>query len=113
MGCSFCRVRDRTDMPRAPKRCDRCGFVGVGACRCVSPTSRASWSRPERRRRAAAVADWVAAYGWWCPGWGVEPHVSTDLTAAHSTAVVHGGAESPLTVLCRSCNSRAWRVGET
>ena len=60
----------------------------------------------ERSRRAAAVAAWVAKHGWVCPGWQRAPHPSHDLTAAHATAVAHGGIHSSLTVLCRSCNSR-------
>lgn len=61
---------------------------------------------PERKRRAQAVADWVAEHGHWCPGYGVPAHPSTDLTADHSLAVAHGGAQGPLDVLCRPCNAR-------
>ena len=71
-----------------------------------SPTWYANNSRAERRRRAAAVSEWVREYGWVCPGWQRPSHESRDLTAAHSIAVAHGGAHSALTVLCRSCNSR-------
>lgn len=60
----------------------------------------------ERQRRARAVAAWVAQHGWVCPGWQRPPHPSHDLTAAHSVAVANGGAHSPLTVLCRRCNSQ-------
>lgn len=64
-------------------------------------------SAAETARRAAAVAEWIATRGYWCPGWGVPEHQATDLTADHITAVAAGGAEDgPLTVLCRSCNGR-------
>ena len=61
----------------------------------------------ERKRRARAVAQHVAEHGWWCPGHAAhEPHHSQDLTAAHIVAVANGGGAGPLTVLCRSENSR-------
>jgi 5-methylcytosine-specific restriction protein A len=64
-----------------------------------------SWT--ERQRRAEAVAQWVAAYGYVCPGWQAPPHPSHDLTADHIDPVARGGDESgDLTVLCRPCNSR-------
>lgn len=62
--------------------------------------------KTERNRRARTVDDWVAEHGWICPGWKRPPHPSHDLTAAHDIAVVHGGNRGPITVLCRSCNSR-------
>ena len=61
--------------------------------------------KAERNRRALTVAAWVAEHGWTCPGWQRPAHHSRDLTAAHTIAVALGGARSPLTVLCRSCNS--------
>jgi hypothetical protein len=69
-----------------------------------SPTTRRS--AREIRRRAQAVADWVAVNGWVCPGWHRDPHESHDLTADHVTPVAWGGGDGPLTCLCRSCNSR-------
>ena len=63
----------------------------------------------ERKRRARAVAEHVARFGWVCPGWppsGHAAHPCTDLTAAHHVAVVNGGIDGPLSVLCRSENSR-------
>lgn len=70
----------------------------------VSPTTRRSAG--ERKRRAQAVADWIAIHGWVCPGWHCPPHESRDLTADHMTPVAWGGGDGPLRVLCRSCNSR-------
>lgn len=102
-------------MPRAPKRCGRfgCPELVVGATYCpahsirpVSPSSSAARDPKERARRKAAVAAHVAVHGWMCPGWERDPHPSRDLTAAHSVAVANGGLGSPLSVLCRSCNSR-------
>lgn len=61
----------------------------------------------ERKRRALAVARHRAAYGDWCPGYGVPAHPSSDLTADHVVSVARGGdARGPLQVLCRRCNGR-------
>jgi 5-methylcytosine-specific restriction protein A len=61
----------------------------------------------ERSRRAETVRRWREQHGDVCPGWQVPAHISPDLTADHVTPVAAGGLESgPLTVLCRSCNSR-------
>ncbi len=71
------------------------------------PTKIAAQDPRERRRREAAVRNWVRRYGWVCPGWGAPAHQSTDLTAQHATALVLGGDhEQKLMVLCRACNSR-------
>lgn len=100
-------------MPRAPRKCPApdCEHRFTGTRNTCpshgpSPSSRASWSRPERNRRTEAVAAWVARHGWVCPGYQREQHESRDLTAAHSVAVSQGGQRSALTVLCRACNSR-------
>lgn len=108
-------------MPRAPKRCGShpCpAYATPGKTYCAthqaermrraapSPSSRAGDDPAERERRAAAVSAWVNDNGWVCPGYRRDPHVSHDLTAAHATAVAAGGTRSPLTVLCRGCNSR-------
>lgn len=83
-------------------------LVTKGRCqqhRRESPTyTQRDWA--ERKRRAAAVTAWVTVHGWWCPGYQVPAHESHDLTADHTTAVTHGGLEGPLTVMCRTCNSR-------
>jgi len=64
-------------------------------------------SRTERSRRAAIVRSHRERYGDWCPGWGVESHAATDLTADHVIGVGSGGApHGACTVLCRSCNAR-------
>ena len=102
-------------MPRAPKRCGREGceerVVGVTYCpdharRPPSPSSIAARDPVERARRKAVVDAWVAANGWVCPGWHRNRHPSDDLTAAHAHAVSRGGSAGPISVLCRSCNSR-------
>lgn len=67
-------------------------------------TTQRTW--PERQRRAQAVRQWVQLKGYVCPGYGVPSHPSRDLTADHLLAVVNGGGDGPLVVLCRSCNSR-------
>ena len=66
-------------------------------------------NQAERRRRAQAVADHVAAYGWRCPGWPGHhgPHPSRDLTAHHVDAVAGGGnPHGRLAVICRSLNAK-------
>lgn len=102
-------------MPRAPKRCgqDGCEARVVGRTYCpaharrpASPSSLAARDPAERRRRERAVAAWVFAHGWVCPGWERAAHPSRDLTAAHTIAVARGGSGSRLAVYCRSCNSR-------
>lgn len=83
-------------------------LVTKGRCqqhRTYSPTyHERDWA--EQQRRAATVAAWIAEHGHWCPGYGVPPHESHDLTAEHVTAVANGGGKGPLAVLCRVCNSR-------
>lgn len=59
------------------------------------------------KQRAQAVQAWRNQYGDLCPGFGVDPHPSTDLTADHPTPLKLGGLEhQPLRVLCRACNAR-------
>lgn len=105
-------------MPRAPKPCAQCGAPVVARTYCdtcqtekrrtapLSPTARHANTTTERQRRKAAVLAWVRINGWVCPGWQRAPHPAHDLTAAHITAVRDGGGDGPLTVLCRSCNSK-------
>lgn len=108
-------------MPRAPKSCNTLGCLEDAEPRhshCLehmrakrrsaplSPTAVEAGKTVERRRRKAVVQAWVREHGYMCPGWERPPHASDDLTAAHSTPVAHGGANSELAVLCRSCNSR-------
>ncbi|MGB7237126.1 MAG: hypothetical protein WBD41_14220 [Rhodococcus sp. (in: high G+C Gram-positive bacteria)] len=63
--------------------------------------------RGEQERRAKAVTEHVASKGYWCPGIGRPPHRSVDLTAGHVPPIALGGdPHGPLTVFCRSCNSR-------
>lgn len=71
------------------------------------PTKIIGRNSKERQRRATAVAQHRARYGNICPGFQRPPHPATDLTAQHTDALILGGStEQPLTVLCRSCNSR-------
>jgi 5-methylcytosine-specific restriction protein A len=89
-----------------PRRCRHCRqLVGKGLrCPCT-PHTRTGYTAGERRRRAATVDAWKAAYGDWCPGWARAGHSSADLTADHLVAVAAGGRQAgPLQVLCRSCN---------
>jgi hypothetical protein len=89
--------------PCRGQRCRPCHLVATAAV--PRPGLQRSWC--ERERRARTVREWVEAYGYLCPGWGREPHPAVDLCADHVTPVRQGGPEDgPLTVLCRSCNSR-------
>ena len=50
---------------------------------------------------------WTRENGSTCPGYGIPPHLSADLTADHVVPVASGGSEGgALSVLCRRCNSR-------
>lgn len=61
----------------------------------------------ERERRAQAVAQHRARYGNTCPGFEIEPHQASDLTADHIHSVEQGGdPNGELQVLCRHCNGR-------
>jgi 5-methylcytosine-specific restriction protein A len=60
----------------------------------------------EEKRRKATVQVWIAANGYSCPGWGVPPHPSRDLTADHVVPRYWGGEAGLLRVLCRGCNTR-------
>lgn len=74
--------------------------------RATTPT-KVTRDHAERQRRTKAVAEHRATEGDWCPGFGVDPHASSDLTADHILDIQHGGSPTgPLQVLCRSCNSR-------
>jgi len=70
------------------------------------PRGRPGYGWPERRRRKRAVEQWIAEFGWVCPGWKCPAHAAVDLTADHVAAVGAGGDEDgDLSVLCRQCNS--------
>ena len=104
--------------PRPP--CPRCGVVG-----CKDKTHDRYWrarqKRPvpnsEKERRAAVVKEYKRTHGWQAPGgkW-VAPcprchRVVSDMTAEHVVPFALSGREDgPLSVLCRSCNSRGGAV---
>lgn len=72
----------------------------------TTPTKRTR-TYAEQKRRAQAVAAHRAQFGDWCPGYRVEPHAASDLTADHVVSVAaNGNGSGELRVLCRSCNSR-------
>jgi 5-methylcytosine-specific restriction endonuclease McrA len=63
-----------------------------------------------RKVRDAAVAEYRAAYGDWCPGMveiGHSAHPSTDLTGDHIIARSRGGTndQANVRVACRRANS--------
>lgn len=108
--------------PRRRRPCLDCGTLTRNASRCDE--HQAAWQRRHeqqrgsatqrgydsawRRTASAAVDSHRQQYGDWCPGWGVQPHHATDLTADHITPKVRGGSNEAgnAQVLCRSCNSR-------
>lgn len=107
-------------MPKRP--CLDCSRLTTNPSRCDE--HQAAWQARNNQRRgsatqrgygstwrkvAAAVVDsHRAQYGDWCPGWRVQGHHATDLTADHIVAKANGGSDEPgnVAVLCRSCNSR-------
>lgn len=82
--------------------CPVCGYGRRGS---GSQQARIPRSHAERKRRAQAVADWIAAHGPLCPGFRRPPHPSHDLTADHVVPQSLGGLDGPLQVLCRRCNT--------
>jgi 5-methylcytosine-specific restriction protein A len=107
---------------RRPRPCLDCGTLTRNPSRCDD--HQAAWqarqdrtrgtshqrgyTRQWRRIATAAVAEWKAVNGDWCPGWQVAPHPAADLTADHVVAKANGGTDeaSNVQVLCRPCNSR-------
>lgn len=102
-------------MPLRP--CLDCGRLSTGT-RCPEHTTaqgrlrkqrptNLTRTQPERERRARAVAQHRAQHGNVCPGYEVEPHAATDLTADHVVSVEQGGdPNGELQILCRRCNGR-------
>ena len=94
-------------MPYAPKAaCPVCRRVGCTQHRIEANRRRTPrpMTNAEIVRRKAAVDEWRAQYGDWCPacGW-----VGVKLTADHVVPVALGGDEDgELRVMCKSCNSR-------
>src|SRR5687768_9824435 len=70
--------------------------------------ARRGYGRTWRKLSRAVIAAWVGTHGFYCPGYGVAPHYSFDLTADHRVPLAVGGPRLTLAidVLCRRCNSR-------
>ena len=95
--------------------CLACGMPTTNGSRCV-PCNRGfrravhnpAYDQPAWRKRSKRdIAAHVARHGRWCPGIGVPPHPSTDLTSDHIDPLALGGAVLGETqVLCRGCNTR-------
>ncbi len=95
--------------------CLVCGLPTTNGSRCI-PCNRGfrravhnpAYDQPAWRKRSKRdIAAHVARYGWWCPGFGVPPHSSTDLTLDHTDPLALGGPLlCPTSVLCRGCNTR-------
>lgn len=84
----------------------RCARHEAGSPRALRAT--AAWKRQAKQ----IVDEWVAHYGWWCPGWGREPHTvlpgPRTLHADHPVPLAAGGSllDQEPAVLCASCNGR-------
>ncbi len=92
--------------------CLACGMPTTNGSRCV-PCNRGfrravhnpAYDQPAWRKRD--IAEHVGRYGRWCPGFGVHPHPSTDLTNDHTDPLALGGPLlGPTSVYCRGCNTR-------
>jgi 5-methylcytosine-specific restriction enzyme A len=88
--------------------CLACGqLTATGSYHRQCNPRRIGHNQSERQRRRSVVDAWVRDNGPVCPGYGIPPHPSTDLTADHVVSVASGGSEAgALSVLCRSCNGR-------
>lgn len=91
-----------------PRLCLDCGRPHVrarGRCEGCEGRERATYAGGWPAMSTRIRAEWVAEFGFVCPGWGVEPHdvEPTDLTVDH---VVAGSLAGGLQVLCRACNTR-------
>lgn len=84
------------------QRCGRLTSVGSYCEAHRRTTAQRGYGSAWQRTSRAAIAAHRAIRGDWCPGYGVPPHPSTDLTTDH---LVDGDA-SVLVVGCRACNSR-------
>lgn len=103
-------------MAKVARRCVACGQVTTQGGRCRSCQAeldaprRAVYDDPRWRRLSArAIREHVAEHGPWCPGYGREPHMSSDLTADHRIPIEAGGApfeRRNVQVMCRGCNAR-------
>ena len=101
-------------MPRV-RLCPTCGALTLEREHCRPRPRRQPFRHTRAWRKLSETfrAEWVAAHGWWCPGWKRPAHASRDLTVDHILAVALGGAlfdRRNLRVLCRSCN---WRAGQS
>ncbi len=69
-----------------------------------NPAYDSAWRKVVRK----VVTNHVLTHGWTCPGYGRNPHPSTDLTGDHVVSLADGGASvaANVRILCRSCNSR-------
>ena len=97
--CTVCGVATSG----AGSRCSRHPRLsGIGANHRVHADPR--WARLSKR----VIARHVGLHGDWCPGYGLDPHPASDLTADHIVPLAAGGAPLDIgncAVLGRSCNS--------
>lgn len=79
-------------------RCQRCETQHQ-----AKRNARRTWYHGDWQRRSKQARDaWVNEHGWVCPGYQRPAHEATDLTVDH---VNPADPDSPLRILCRSCNS--------
>ena len=95
----------------AASPCIICGVPTTNGTRCVDcnrgfergQRNPLYADRVWRKTSKAMIAEHVARFGWWCPGFGVPAHPSRDLTTDH---VIPGTERGGLQVFCRGCNTR-------
>jgi 5-methylcytosine-specific restriction endonuclease McrA len=80
------------------RRCLGCHtLISSGSyCLACRNTTRRGYGHQHQQRARKAIAQHP-----WCSRCGA----TDDLTADHTIPISQGGTDSPLTVLCRSCNS--------
>lgn len=95
-------------MPRAP--CLGCGSLNRHQGDCGVVKQRARRVRLAKTMRGPVIEDWVARYGWTCPGFRRGQHQVRrgGLQLDHVIPISMGGTDdlANLSVLCGPCNAR-------
>lgn len=78
-------------------------MTSASRCPVHAKQRRAAYGGEWRRISRDAIAAHRERFGDWCPGWGVEPHASSDLTCDHVNPL---RLDMGVRVLCRACNGR-------
>jgi 5-methylcytosine-specific restriction protein A len=90
-------------------RCNECGAAYAAKLNAKRGGSTArGYGYRWRKLALSVITEHRQSYGEQCPGYGVAPHPSSDLTVDHIIPKAVGGTDdrTNLRVLCRRCNSR-------